>query len=49
MIQRAKYRKNKRNLKIRYRKPRFNNRHNSIKISRFSPTMISKIQSHIKI
>ena len=48
MTQRAIYRKNRRNRKTRYRKPRFNNRHNSIKIDRFSPTMISKIQSHIK-
>ena len=48
MTQRAKYRRNRRNRKTRYRKPRFNNRHNSIKTGRFSPTMISKIQSHIK-
>ena len=48
MIQRAKYRKNRRNRKTRYRKPRFNNRHNSIKKDRFSPTMISKLHSHVK-
>ena len=48
MIQRAKYRRNRRNRKTRYRKPRFNNRRNSIKTGRFSPTMRSKIQSHIK-
>ena len=48
MMQRAKYRRNRRNRKTRYRKPRFNNRRNSIKTGRFSPTMRSKIQSHIK-
>ena len=46
MIQRAKYRRNRRNRKTRYRKPRFLNRGNSIKNDRFSPTMVSKIQSH---
>ena len=46
MTQRAKYRKNRRNRKTRYRKPRFLNRRNSIKNDRFSPTMVSKIQSH---
>lgn len=34
--------------KLRYRKPRFDNRRNSIKSGRFSPTMISKINSHIR-
>lgn len=46
MTQRAKYRRNRRNRKTRYRKPRFLNRRNSIKDDRFSPTMVSKIQSH---
>lgn len=48
MTQRNKYRRNRRNRKTRYRKPRWNNRKNSIKKDRFSPTMISKINSHIK-
>lgn len=46
MKQRSKYRRNRRNRKTRYRKPRFLNRKNSIKDDRFSPTMVSKIQSH---
>lgn len=46
MTQRAKYRRNRRNRKTRYRKPRFLNRRNSIRDNRFSPTMVSKIQSH---
>ena len=48
MTQRAKYRKNRRNRKTRYRKSRFLNRKNSIRDDRFSPTMTSKIQSHVK-
>ena len=48
MTQRAKYRRNRRNRKTRYRKPRFNNRKNSTKSDRFSPTMLSKLHSHIK-
>lgn len=48
MIQRAKYRRNRRNRKTRYRKPRWLNRHNSIKSNRFSPTMKSKFDSHIR-
>ena len=48
MTQRAKYRRNRRSRKTRYRKPRFLNRKNSIKDDRFSPTMVSKIQSHVK-
>ena len=48
MTQRAKYRKNRRNRKTRYRKARWLNRANSIKTDRFSPTMISKFHSHIK-
>ncbi len=48
MTQRAKYRRNRRSRKTRYRKPRFLNRKNSIKCDRFSPTMLSKIQSHKK-
>ena len=48
MTQRAKYRRNRRNRKTRYRKARFLNRKNSIKKDRFSLTMISKLHSHIK-
>lgn len=48
MNQRAKYRRNRRNRKTRYRESRFLNRKNSIKKDRFSPTMISKFHSHIK-
>lgn len=48
MTQRAKYRRNRRNRKTRYRKARWLNRKNSIKKGRFSPTMVSKFHSHIK-
>ncbi len=48
MKRRSKYRRNRRNRKTRYRKPRWLNRKNSIKKDRFSPTMISKINSHLK-
>lgn len=48
MTQRAKYRRNRRNRKTRYRKARWLNRANSIKNDRFSPTMRSKLYSHVK-
>lgn len=48
MTQRAKYRRNRRNRKTRYRKARWLNRANSIKKNRFSPTMQSKLHSHVK-
>lgn len=48
MKQRNKYRRNRRNRKTRYRKVRFLNRKNSKKLDRHSPTMKSKLQSHIK-
>ncbi len=48
MTQRAKYRRNRRNRKTRYRKARFNNRKHSIRKDRFSPTMTSKLHSHVK-
>ena len=48
MIQRAKYRRNRRNRKTRYRKARFLNRGNSTRTDRFSPTMQSKLHSHVK-
>lgn len=48
MKQRAKYRRNRRNRKTRYRQARWLNRKNSIKSDRFSSTMVSKINSHLK-
>lgn len=48
MKQRAMYRRNRRYRKTRYRKARWLNRKNSIKSDRFSPTMISKLHSHVK-
>ena len=48
MAQRAKYRRNRRSRKTRYRKARWLNRKNSIKKDRFSPTMQSKLHSHVK-
>lgn len=48
MTQRSKYRRNRRNRKTRYRKARWVNRKNSIRKDRFSPTITSKINSHIK-
>lgn len=46
--QRSKYRRNRRNRKTRYRKARWLNRKNSVKNDRFSPTMTSKVNSHLK-
>ena len=48
MDTRRSNRRNRRNRKTRYRKPKFLNRKNSIKKDRFSPTMTSKINSHIR-
>ena len=48
MTQRRKYRRSRRNRKTRYRKARWLNRKNSIKKDRFSPTMRSKLYSHVK-
>ena len=48
MKQRAKYRRNRRNRKTRYRKARWLNRSNSIKNDRFTPTMQSKLHSHVR-
>ena len=48
MDARRRYRRSRRNRKNRYKKARWLNRKNSIKSGRFSPTMISKINSHIK-
>ncbi len=48
MDDRRDYRRSRRFRHTRYRKPRFLNRKNSIRKDRFSPTMISKYQSHIR-
>jgi hypothetical protein len=48
MTRRSKYRRNRRNRKTRYRECRFLNRLNSTKKDRFSPTIRSKIDSHLK-
>ena len=48
MDERRARRRNRRSRKTRYRKPRFLNRSNSTKKNRFSPTMRSKINSHIR-
>lgn len=46
MERRSAYRRARRTRKLRYRKARWLNRANSIKKDRFSPTMVSKINSH---
>lgn len=48
MKQRTTYRRNRRSRKTRYRKARWLNRANSRKTERFSPTMKSKLHSHVK-
>ena len=48
MDDRREYRRGRRFRHTRYRKPRFLNRKNSIRKDRFSPTMISKFNSHIR-
>lgn len=48
MTRRAQYRRTRRTRKTRYRKPRFDNRGNSKRKGRFSPTVTSKIDSHLK-
>lgn len=48
MDARKGYRRSRRNRHTRYRKARYLNRANSIKEDRFSPTMISKIQGHVR-
>ncbi len=45
---RASSRRNRRNRKTRYRPARWLNRKNSIKKDRFSPTMESKIEAHLR-
>lgn len=48
MENRRKARRFRRNRKTRYRKPRFQNRRNSIKLDRLPPSIKSKVNSHIK-
>lgn len=48
MKARAASRRNRRQHKTRYRKARWLNRKNSIKQGRFSPTMRSKIEAHLR-
>ena len=48
MNRRKVYRRNRRNRKTRYRKPRFLNRGNSTKEGRYSPTLVSKFNSHVR-
>lgn len=48
MSQRCRYRRDRRNRKTRYRKARWLDRANSSKKGRFSPTMRSKFNSHVK-
>jgi hypothetical protein len=48
MTRRAKYRRNRRARKTRYRECRFKNRLNSTKKDRISPAIRSKIDSHLK-
>ena len=48
LTHRSKYRRSRRNRKTRYRKARWLNRANSTKTDRFSPTMTSKLHSHVK-
>jgi hypothetical protein len=48
MKERAASRRNRRQRKTRYRSARWLNRKNSIKTGRFSPTMRSKIEAHLR-
>ena len=48
MKERRDYRRSRRNRKTRYRKKRFDNRGNSKKKGRTSPTVNSKIHSHVR-
>ena len=48
MEQRRAYRRNRRSRKCRYRKPQFDNRRNSTRAGRLSPTIRSKIDSQLK-
>ena len=48
MTNRSKNRRDRRIRKLRYRSTRYNNRKNSKKKDRYSPTLISKFNSHVK-
>ena len=48
MDRRSSLRRDRRNRKTRYRKPRFLNRGNSTKKGRYSPTLRSKFDSHVR-
>jgi len=48
MDRRRKYRRNRRSRKTRYRPARWKNRRNSKRKDRLSPTMVSKLNSHLK-
>jgi hypothetical protein len=48
MAERAHHRRHRRNRTTRYRPARWRNRHNSIKTGRFSPTMRSKRDAHLR-
>ena len=48
MDRRRMYRRDRRNRKTRYRKARFLNRCNSTKKGRYSPTLMSKFDSHVR-
>ena len=47
MDSRRTFRRNRRNRKTRYRKPRFLNRKNSTKLNRLPPSVRHKVQAHI--
>jgi hypothetical protein len=48
MAERSQHRRNRRSRKTRYRPARWRNRRNSIKTGRFSPTMQSKNDAHVR-
>jgi hypothetical protein len=48
MKERATYRRNRRNHRTRYRPARWQNRRNSIRTERFSPTMRSTTEAHLR-
>jgi 5-methylcytosine-specific restriction endonuclease McrA len=48
MTRRRELRRNRRSRKCRYRKPRFDNRKNSKRKDRYSPTLISKKDTHTR-
>lgn len=48
MQRRAMYRRNRRGRKCRYRKPRFLNRSSARKAGRLAPSLLSKLQSHLR-